>query len=257
MKNKVLEKFRNRELSVGTVVQIGGPALVECLGRTGLDYVFLDTEHAPRGIEDLSASITAADAAGITPLVRINGITRSQVLRPLDVGAQGLVVPAVETVEEARELVSYAKFAPLGNRGFCPSRDGGWGFDPIAREGVVPYFEACNRETLLILQCETAGCLAHIEEIAAMDGVDGIFVGPFDLSIALGRPMDFACDEMRRALERILAACREHGKLSMIFCGDAQTARERAAEGFDSVTAAMDSTALIACYQAMVAQIRP
>lgn len=108
-------------------------------------------------------------------------------LRLLDVGAQGVVVPCVETVEEVRELVRYAKFAPLGNRGFCPTRDGGWGHAAHA-VSISGYMETSNRETLLLPQCETVGCLEHIEEITAMDGVDGIFVGPFDLSIALGHP---------------------------------------------------------------------
>ena len=89
-----------------------------------------------------------------------------------------------------------------------------------------------------------------------MDGVDGIFVGPFDLSIALGHPMEFDCPEMRAALDRILAACKKYNKMSFIFCGDAQTARKRASEGYDSVTTGLDALALIESYRAMVRDIR-
>ena len=89
------------------------------------------------------------------------------------------------TAEEVEQLVRFAKFPPLGNRGFCPTRDGLWGYDEASLAGAGTYMDRANRETLLIPQCETAGCLAHIEEIAAMEGVDGIFVGPLDLSIAL------------------------------------------------------------------------
>ena len=155
------------------------------------------------GVEFLTAAITAADAAGITPLVRINEISRSAVLQPLDYGAQGLIVPAVETVEQVEELVRYAKFPPVGNRGYCPTRDGGWGFDDESLQGTETYFARCNRETLLIPQCETQGCLEHIDEITAMEGVDGIFVGPFDLSIALGIPRS-SYDPPRR---RPMAGC--------------------------------------------------
>ena len=116
--------------------------------------------------------------------------------------------------------------------------------------------ETSNRETLLLPQCETVGCLEHIEEITAMDGVDGIFVGPFDLSIALGRPMAFDCDEMRAALDRILNACHKNNKMAFIFCGDAQAAKARAAQGFDSVTAGLDIMALVDSYRAMVQDIR-
>ncbi len=254
--NRIREKFLNHELSVGTFTQLTSTVAVEALGRTGLDYVLIDTEHSAVGIEFLSSAITAADAAGIVPLVRINDIARSKVLQPLDYGAQGLIVPAVETVEQVRRLVEYAKFPPVGNRGFCPTRDGGYGYDEVSMQGTDVYFAHANQETLLIPQCETVGCLEHIEEITAMDGVDGIFVGPFDLSIALGRPMAFDCDEMRAALDRILNACHKNNKMAFIFCGDAQAAKARAAQGFDSVTAGLDIMALVDSYRAMVQDIR-
>ena len=254
--NRILEKFLNHELSVGTFTQLTSTVAVEALGRTGLDYVLIDTEHSAVGIEFLSSAITAADAAGIVPLVRINDIARSKVLQPLDYGAQGLIVPAVETVEQVRRLVEYAKFPPVGNRGFCPTRDGVYGYDEVSMQGTDVYFAHANQETLLIPQCETVGCLEHIEEITAMDGVDGIFVGPFDLSIALGRPMAFDCDEMRAALDRILNACHKNNKMAFIFCGDAQAAKARAAQGFDSVTAGLDIMALVDSYRAMVQDIR-
>ena len=254
--NRIREKFLNHELSVGTFTQLTSTVAVEALGRTGLDYVLIDTEHSAVGIEFLSSAITAADAAGIVPLVRINNIARSKVLQPLDYGAQGLIVPAVETVEQVRRLVEYAKFPPVGNRGFCPTRDGGYGYDEVSMQGTDVYFAHANQETLLIPQCETVGCLEHIEEITAMDGVDGIFVGPFDLSIALGRPMAFDCDEMRAALDRILNACHKNNKMAFIFCGDAQAAKARAAQGFDSVTAGLDIMALVDSYRAMVQDIR-
>ena len=254
--NRLKEKFQNHELSIGTFTQLSSPTAVECLGRSGLDYVLIDTEHCPVDINFLTSAITAADAAGIVPLVRINDIARSKVLQPLDYGAQGLIIPAVETVEEVKKLVEYAKFPPVGNRGYCPTRDGGWGYDEVSQQGVESYFAHANRETLLIPQCETAGCLEHIEEITAMDGVDGIFVGPFDLSIALGKPMAFDCQEMKTAMQRILDACHKNGKMAFIFCGDAATARARAAEGYDSVTTALDALMLTDAYRSLVQDIR-
>ena len=255
MENTVLEKFHQGRQSLGTFSAIGSPLAVESLRYTGLDYVIVDTEHSPAGIESAAAQIAAAQGAGLTALARANEISRTAVLRLLDVGAQGVVVPCVETVEEVRELVRYAKFAPLGNRGFCPTRDGGWGHAAHA-VSISGYMETSNRETLLLPQCETVGCLEHIEEITAMDGVDGIFVGPFDLSIALGRPMAFDCDELRAALDRILTACHKNNKMAFIFCGDAQAAKTRAAQGFDSVTAGLDIMALVDSYRAMVQDIR-
>ena len=251
--NRIREKFLNHELSVGTFTQLTSTVAVEALGRTGLDYVLIDTEHSAVGIEFLSSAITAADAAGIVPLVRINDIARSKVLQPLDYGAQGLIVPAVETVEQVRRLVEYAKFPPVGNRGFCPTRDGGYGYDEVSMQGTDVYFAHANQETLLIPQCETVGCLEHIEEITAMDGVDGIFVGPFDLSIALGHPGEFDAPVVHDAILRVQAACRRSGKLSIIFTGSAAASRQRFAEGFDSVTMGMDSLFYVEMYKNLVA----
>ena len=133
MENIVLQKFREGRPSLGTFTALNSPLAAESLRYTGLDYVIVDTEHSPVGIESAAAQIAAAQGAGLTALARANEISRTAVLRLLDVGAQGIVVPCVETVDEVRELIQYAKFAPLGNRGFCPTRDGGWGHAPPRR----------------------------------------------------------------------------------------------------------------------------
>lgn len=253
--NRILEKAGCCQPSVGTFTHLKSTAAIESMSYTGLDYVIIDTEHCGADMDFVSAAITAADAAGVTPVVRVNEIARAAVLRPLDLGAKGIIVPAVETVEQVRQLVRYAKFPPLGNRGFCPTRDGGWGFAENAAAGAEAYMEDCNRQTLLIPQCETAGCLAHIEEIAAMDGVDGIFVGPLDLSIALGCPMQLDAPQMTEAIGRILAACKQAGKLSFIFCGGAKDAKARLSTGFDSVTCSLDTLMYIQACRSMVEEI--
>ena len=253
--NRILENFQAGKPSVGTFTHLRSSVAVEALGTAGLDFVVLDTEHCMLGPETLAECITAADAAGLDALVRINAISREAVLRPLDLGAKGLIVPAVETVEEVERLVRFAKFPPLGSRGFCPTRDGQWGYDQASRAGFKTYMDRCNRETLLLPQCETVGCLEHIEEITAMDGVDGIFVGPFDLSIALGHPGEFNAPVVHDAILRVQAACKRSGKLSIIFTGSAAASRQRFAEGFDSVTLGMDSLFYVEMYKNLVADV--
>ena len=107
--------------------------------------------------------------------------------------------------------MEYAKYYPLGARGFAFSRSAKYGFLPELKQ-IGDYFTATNQRTILMPQCETAGALEHIEEIAALDGIDGIFVGPYDLSVALGAPTRFA-----EALDRVIAACRASGKLAFIY----------------------------------------
>ena len=242
--NRFLEKYRRGEKSLGTFTHLLSAPAVEALARAGMDYVIIDIEHSPIGAEHAAELVGIADGAGLAPFVRVDEISRSPVLKMLDVGAAGLIVPQLETVEQAKQLVSWAKFAPTGNRGYCPSRDGGWGYDANYSGGMEGYMDWANRNTLLIPQCETAGCLEHIEEICALDGIDGIFIGPYDLSIALGIPGRFSDERHINAVGHVLEVCRRHGKLAVMFCGDTAAARGYLAQGFDSVTLSLDVAVL-------------
>jgi len=245
MKNRFLEKYRVGEKTVGTFTHLMSEAAVEALGRTGLDYVIMDTEHSPLCPENSAQLIDAAAGAGLDPFVRVDAIARSPVLKALDAGAAGLIVPQVETVGQVRALIGWAKFAPLGERGYCPTRDGGWGCDDCYTGGMESYMEQANAFTALVPQCETRGCLESIEEIAALDGVDGIFIGPFDLSIALGKPGRFDDAEVKAAFARVLAACKANGKPCIMFTGSPDAARGYLAQGFDSITLGLDISFLI------------
>ena len=244
MRNRVLEKFRAGEKSLGTFTHLLSAPAIEAIAYTGMDYVIIDMEHSPIAAEHAAELVGVADGAGIAPFVRVDAIQRSPVLKMLDVGAAGLIVPGVETVDEVRKLVEFAKFAPLGNRGYCPSRDGGWGMAECYADGMGGYMQRANRETLLIPQCETMGCLENIDEILGMDGVDGIFIGPFDLSIALGIPGDFANERHINAVAHVLDVCKKHGKLAIMFCGTPEAANGYFKQGFDSVTMSLDISVL-------------
>lgn len=241
--------------TVGTFLQLGGRSVMECLARGGFDYTIIDTEHAPFSVETAADLICAAEAAGIAPYVRIGDVRRINVLRMLDVGARALIVPNIETVEQVRQLIDHAKFPPLGRRGYCTTRTSGWGFDEWSRD-VGNYMAECNRRTMLIPQCETVGAVEHIEEIAALDGVDGIFVGPCDLSIALGVPMQMDAPVLVDAIERVLCACKRAGKLSMIFAGTPANARQWLDSGFDSVACGLDAAIFTGACRDLVAAVR-
>lgn len=256
MSNKILEKYKQGVPSIGTFSHLRSMNAVECLGSTGLDYVVIDMEHSATDISEAQTYMTAADAAGLTPIVRIPEVSRGAVLKSLDAGAKGVIVPGIETVEQVKTLISYAKFKPLGNRGYCPTRDGAWGFGAVYADGMNAYMESCNAQTLLLPQCETMGALEHIEEITALDGVDGIMVGPFDLSIAMGINGQFDNPDFKAALTRICKACKDHGKLSMIFTGTLDVSILRAKEGFDSIMYGVDLAALVGHYKDVVEKFR-
>ena len=241
MRNRFFEKYIAGEHSLGTFTHLLSAPAIEALAREGLNYVIIDMEHSPIGAEHAAELVGVASGAGLAPFVRVDELSRSPILKMLDVGAAGLIVPQLETVEQARQLVGWAKFAPVGNRGYCPSRDGGWGLDENYAGGMSGYMDWANRNTMLIPQCETAGCLEHIEEIVAIEGVDGIFIGPFDLSIALGIP----------AVERVRLACERANKPCIMFCGSAEAAAGYFAQGFTSVTVSLDISILIDAAKAM------
>lgn len=250
MKNLVREKMLRGEKTLGTFLELGSATAAECLGLSGLDYAIIDTEHGPFNPQSALEFIRAARLYGMTPFARVQEISRAAILKLLDVGAQGLIIPCVNTVAEAEDIVRFGKYMPLGERGVANTAGSGFWFEDYASHGLPQYFETSNREAMLFPQCETLGCLEHLEEIVALPGVDGIFVGPFDLSTAMGIPGQFDKPEFQEALRHILAVCKEAKKPSIIFAATEEAARADFAMGYDSVAYAMDATLLVKAFQA-------
>lgn len=253
MHNEVKRKIKDGERVLGTFYELGGSAAVESIAIGGMDFFIIDTEHGPFDVESARDAVLCAGNHGITPFVRVKDTSRASVLKMLDIGAKGLIVPCVQTAEEVKNLVEYAKYYPLGRRGFAPVRASGWGYADYAQT-TESLFETANRETLLIPQCETLGCLESIDEIAAMEGVDGIFVGPYDLSVALAKPAQMDDPKLAESIAHVLSVCHKHKKIAMIFAGDAKTAAARFKQGFDCVACSMDAILLIDALKRMAAE---
>lgn len=217
MKNVLKEKMQQGEKVLGSFIWMGGASVIEALGYSGLDFLIIDNEHGPFTVESTQEMCRVADLSQITPCVRITEVTRSNVLRQLDVGAEAIIVPDIKTVEEVKNLVRYAKYYPQGERGLAFARKAGYGYSDEAVSGLDDYFTNCNEETLIFPQCETEECVEIIEDIVAIDGVDGIFIGPYDLSASLGAPGDFKSPKFTEAFERVCKAVKDAGKYLMIF----------------------------------------
>ena len=195
--------------TIGTFMELGSANVMECLAASGLDYVILDTEHGPFSPEGAADLLRAAENRGLTVYVRIGSVQRPDVLRMLDVGAHGLVVPNIRSVQQVRELVDHAKFPPLGRRGYCPTRTSAWGADGWAADAAA-YMEECNRRVRVIPQCETCEALEHIEEIAALPGVDAVFAVR-DLRSAGAHRRDRRAARRGRRLHRPVRPLHRHG----------------------------------------------
>jgi 4-hydroxy-2-oxoheptanedioate aldolase len=195
----------------GTFVSIGHPAAVEALAWAGWELVCIDAEHAALGPSEVEALIRAADACDVRALVRVAAI-EPDIARALDSGAAGVVVPRVETSAEAQRCVAAARYPPLGTRGAGPGRASRYGAELADR------LISANQETLLVVQIETVLGSANAAAIAAVDGIDVIFVGPGDLSVSLRAEQGSA--EHTATVSAILAAAADAGRASGIFCAE-------------------------------------
>lgn len=237
VKNQLKEKLKRGETAIGTFMISGSPDLTEILALAGFDFIIVDNEHGPSGAETTMHMIRAAEARGITPIVRIPDHQESSVLHYLDIGAHGLQIPGVHNAAEARELAEYAKYDPQGSRGIAFSRSSDYGICDIAS-----YFDRANEETMMIVHCEDKESLDHIEEICQVPEVDVVFLGPFDMSQSLGIKGQIDSPLIEQAAQKVLDTCRKYGKIAGIYCGSGEIARKRSRQGFQYCPIGMDVT---------------
>ena len=240
--NKIKKMMAEGKKVLGAFFNLASVQAIETLSMSGLDFIMLDTEHGPYDVETASSFVIACEARGLTPIIRVKDYQRNSVLKMLDIGGMGVLVPFVKTVDEVKQAVSYGTYRPIGDRGYGMTRKNCFCLDPITQR-AEDYFNWANSETLIIPQCETQEALDCIEEIAALEGVDGVFVGPFDLSVSMGIPTQFTNERFVAALNRVLAACRQNHKFCWILALTPEDATEKLKMGFDGVVAA-DSTFL-------------
>lgn len=249
MKNVMKEKMERGQKVLGTFVWMGGTSTVEALGYSGVDFIVIDGEHGPFSVESIQEMCRVADLSQMTPCVRITEVTRSNVLKHLDVGAEAIIVPDIKTIDEVRNLVRFAKYYPIGERGVAFARKAGYGYSEKAKAGMSEYFENCNKETLIFPQCETTECVDIIEDIVALDGVDGIFLGPYDLSASLGNPGDFDSPRFKEAFEKVCRAVKNSGKYLMIFSFSKDGSRDYFDIGADAVVYSSDVNVMVDAFQ--------
>jgi 4-hydroxy-2-oxoheptanedioate aldolase len=256
MENKMKKKMEKGIPVLGTFFGLNSVLAVECLGLAGLDFLVIDSEHSPVDVEGALNFIIAAELHGITPLVRVKNHHRDSILKMLDIGAKGLVIPCIEKPDDVKNIVRYGKYYPIGQRGVAMARSGGFGFEDFSRGDIEKYFQVCNKETMLIPQCETSGFLENIEEICLIKGIDGIFIGPYDLSVALNKPGKFNDPEFLAAIRRVLKATKDAGKFVFIHATTTEEAKQYLKNGFNGVTLNQDVVFLTNAFKEAVDEIR-
>ncbi len=211
--NKIKKKLKNNEPVFGIMIkEARNINIAEILEMAGFDYFVIDMEHAFYDMSDITSLLQFARKTEITSVVRIPRLDYAYVAKTLDMGAEGIWVPHLDTVEEARQLVSFGKYPPEGKRGAAI---------PVFRQkerqefkAAADYFRAVNDETLLIAQMESSVAIDNVEAITAVDGIDVAMMGTQDLSLDMGYPGQGQNPEMRAAVQKVVDACRKNGKAS-------------------------------------------
>lgn len=210
--NRFKARLKAGDTQIGLWVGFGDPSVAELAAGTGFDWLVIDGEHGPNGLRDMLAQLRAVGGRS-HPVVRVRDDNRAEIKQMLDIGFQTLVVPMIESVEQARDVVRSVKYPPQGVRGVGAA---------LARasdyNGIADYLQTANAEICLLLQVESRAGLAALDAILAIDGVDGVFIGPADLAADmghLGRPGDPEVQAVvNDALKRIRAAGRAAGILT-------------------------------------------
>ncbi|MGI6609893.1 MAG: HpcH/HpaI aldolase family protein [Limnochordia bacterium] len=210
-KSRVREKMRRQEPILCTAIHFPNASLAELIGQFGFDCLWVCTEHVATDMSLLEHIVRAGRLTGMDVMVRVVRGNHDDLIRPLEFGAKGLMIPRLRTPEEVAQIVYDTRFYPLGKRGID-------GANPDADMGFVSipdYIRFANDHTFIVVQVEDAEAVDCVEEIAAVEGIDVIFIGPADLSQSYGVPGQLKHPKIIEAIERSVAACEKHG----IYCG--------------------------------------
>ncbi|MEZ6132393.1 MAG: aldolase/citrate lyase family protein [Planctomycetaceae bacterium] len=199
------------EIMAGTFLNLGSSTAVEIAADLGFDWLLLDLEHGSGTLSDLRSMLLACRGSSAAPIVRIPSVDPDTVKFVMDSGAAGIMFPYVSTADEARRAVECMKYPPMGSRGVAGAiRATSFG------RNWPSYFKEANQQSLVVVQIETPAAVDAADQIAAIEGVDVLFVGPLDLSVNLGHPGDFQPTGFQAALQQVVQACEKHGKTAGI-----------------------------------------
>jgi 4-hydroxy-2-oxoheptanedioate aldolase len=205
--NSLKKKLSSGRNVNGCIIQGALPALAEIAGLTGFDFIFIDAEHGPLSEGDCEALIRAAEVVGVIPLVRVRENNAELILRYMDVGAMGIIIPGVRTREDAEAAVRAVKYYPRGDRGLSATRSSSYG--QVSMKDYVAY---ANEQTMVIAVAENIDAVDNIEEILAVDGLDAAIVGTTDLAQSLGRPGEGNHPDVKAAYEKFVSRGLRSGK---------------------------------------------
>lgn len=206
-------KIKEKSVALGTMLsEVATPNIARIMKTAGFEFIIIDCEHGYFDFSQIACIVAVGNGFKIPVIIRIPTIEREAITKVLDIGADGLLVPMVNNVQDAEQVVKFAKYAPLGSRGVSTTR-AHTNYDPPL---LTEYIKSANMRTILLVQLETREAISSAHKIAAVDGVDGLMIGPNDLAMDMGLPGQFETPEMDSAITSVVAAAKEAGKSSGI-----------------------------------------
>ena len=234
---------------IGTIVSVSSTEVAEVLVASGFDWLFIDLEHGALDVGDAQRLLQAA--SGSTPsLIRIPENSDVWIKKTLDLGCDGVIVPQVNTAEQARAVVASAKYPPLGRRSVGVGRAQGYGL------AFKEYIDSANDATTIVVQIESIAAVEAIDSILAVEGVDAVFVGPYDLSGSLNRLGDVDHADVQGAIVEVLRACKSRGVPVGVFAMTALTGRGMLEQGFDFLAVGIDMPLLASAAKSALSDLR-
>jgi 2-keto-3-deoxy-L-rhamnonate aldolase RhmA len=249
MKENFRQKLLSKSQLIGTVVTIPSPSIAEMLSEVGYDWLFVDAEHAPLSIADIQLILQSTE--GKCPcMVRVPTNEEVYIKQVLDIGAVGIIAPLVNTPEEARRVVSLAKYPPLGTRSVGIARAHRYG------RNFTQYIESANDEITIVIQVEHIQAAQNIDAILGVEGIDAVFLGPYDLAGSLGKPGKVRDSDVQEAISRVKDACLANGKPIGIFGINADSAKPFLKQGYSLVAVGTDAMMLLKASEETLSQLR-
>lgn len=228
------ERLRNGDLLLGTMLTVPAPEIAEMIAKCGFDWLFMDGEHSPLSILDWQRMLQAVAnrSAGI---IRVPENSEAAIKKVLDIGADGIIAPQVNSAEQARQIVSWCKYPPRGERGVGLARAQGYGLD------FSDYVESANTDIAVIIQAEHIDAVDNIDAIARVEGIDAVFIGPYDLSASMGKMGEVNDAEVVTAIDRVTLACKENNVALGYFGVDAKSVQPYIDKGYKLICAGVDA----------------
>ena len=249
MNTNLRHRLKNGDKLIATILSVPSPSVAEVLAETGFDALFIDGEHAPFGTGDIQAVIQAVDR-DLPCIVRVAEPRELEIKKALDVGAAGVIVPMVNSAEQAAQMVSHARYSPEGSRGVGVARVQGYGMK------LGEYLESANDKIAVIVQAEHIRAVENIEAIVKVPGIDGVLIGPYDLSASLGKMGKIDDPQVVAAIDRVTSACRNAGMPLGIFQVTAAAVRPYIERGFSFIVVGVDTILLGNAAQGLLKDVR-